>query len=81
MQHCAAPLLHVAIFAATLSSALCLYSTGGPVQILSKKNFKAQVTDSDLPALVEFYAPWCALASSHSFCSQQVQGTVLLRNV
>lgn len=78
MQHSAAPLLHVAIVVATLSSALALYSSGGPVQILSKKNFKAQVIDTDLPALVEFYAPWCALASSDGSCSVKVQGTVLL---
>ena len=81
MQHSAAPLLHVAIVVATLSSALALYSSGGPVQILSKKNFKAQVVDSDLPALVEFYAPWCAIAFSLGFLSVQVQGTELLEEL
>ena len=77
MQHSAASFLVVAVVVATFSSALALYSSSGPVQILSKKNFKAQVVDTDLPALVEFYAPWCAPALSHVFNSVQVQGTVL----
>ena len=66
MRHTAAPLLHVAVLISLSSGALALYSSGGPVQILSKKTFKAQVIDSDLPALVEFFAPWCALAAPDS---------------
>ena len=36
-----------------------LYSGSGPVLSLSKKTFKSQILESDLPAVVEFYAPWC----------------------
>ncbi len=36
-----------------------LYSSSGPVLSLSKKTFKSQILESDLPAVVEFFAPWC----------------------
>ncbi len=53
-------IVRAAVLLAALASAAALYSSGGPVLILSKKNFRAEVLDSSLPALVEFYAPWCA---------------------
>ena len=36
-----------------------LYPSSGPVLSLSKKTFKSQILESDLPAVVEFFAPWC----------------------
>lgn len=36
-----------------------LYQTSGPVKLLNPKNFKSEVLDSDLPSVVEFFAPWC----------------------
>ena len=53
-------IVRAAVLLAALASAAALYSSGGPVVSLSKKNFRAEVLDSSLPALVEFYAPWCA---------------------
>jgi thioredoxin-like negative regulator of GroEL len=53
-------IMRAAVLLAALASAAALYSSGGSVVILSKKNFRAEVLDSSLPALVEFYAPWCA---------------------
>lgn len=35
------------------------YTSSGPVRSLSKKTFKSQILESDLPAVVEFFAPWC----------------------
>ncbi|KAK9845433.1 hypothetical protein WJX81_006361 [Elliptochloris bilobata] len=80
MQLAAPASLLAALFLSSFISALALYSTGGPVQILSKKNFKAEVIDSDLPALVEFYAPWCGhckgLAPAFTKVAESILGLV-----
>ena len=30
-----------------------------PVNVIGKENFKTEVLDSQLPVLVDFWAPWC----------------------
>lgn len=45
-----------------------LYQKGGPVQLLSHKTFDATVLQSDLPAVVEFFAPWYC----HVRCALQI---------
>lgn len=64
--------LYLAALLAVLASATALYSSGGPVRTLDKKNFKAEVLDSNLPALVEFYAPWCGHCKALAPAMQKV---------
>jgi protein disulfide-isomerase A6 len=42
-----------------VSGIAALYSAKGPVKLVTFKNFASEVVDSDLPAVVEFFAPWC----------------------
>lgn len=44
---------------ALLTPATALYTKKSPVVQLTPKTFGKAVLDSDLPAMVEFYAPWC----------------------
>ena len=46
-------------------TANALYSRKGPVAQLTPKTFGKAVLDSDLPAAVEFYAPWSVRVSEH----------------
>ncbi len=41
-----------------LAPSEALYSRKGPVSQLTTKTFGKLVLESDLPAVVEFYAPW-----------------------
>ena len=49
----------LALLSLQLSGLAALYTSKGPVKLLTHRNFAAEVVDSDLPSLVEFYAPWC----------------------
>ena len=55
MKRCGASLVLLSMIAAAHG----LYSSSGPVLSLNKKTFQSQILQSDLPAVVEFYAPWC----------------------
>ena len=55
MKRCGALLVLLSMIAAAHG----LYSSSGPVLSLNKKTFQSQVLQSDLPAVVEFFAPWC----------------------
>ena len=44
-----------------LTPSTALYTKKGPVTQLTTKTFSKAVLDSDLPAMVEFYAPWCVV--------------------
>lgn len=46
------------VLLAMLAAAHGLYTSSGPVLSLTNKNFKSEILESALPALVEFYAPW-----------------------
>lgn len=35
-----------------------LYHKGGPVKLLSRKNFDAEIMQTEMVSIVEFYAPW-----------------------
>ena len=50
----------ILVFCAVLSltPSEALYSRKGPVSQLTTKTFGKMVLESDLPAVVEFYAPW-----------------------
>jgi len=41
-----------------LTPSEALYSRKGPVSQLTTKTFGKLILESDLPAVVEFYAPW-----------------------
>ncbi|BDA46353.1 probable protein disulfide-isomerase DDB_G0275025 [Coccomyxa sp. Obi] len=63
-----------------LGSTDALYSPSGPVKLLNKKNFKSEILDSNLPSIVEFFAPWCghckALAPTYTKVAENLQGMV-----
>ena len=44
--------------AAISSPAQALYGSDSKVKVLTARNFKSAVIDSDIPAMVEFFAPW-----------------------
>lgn len=47
------------LWVALVTPTTALYTKKGPVTQLTPKTFGKAVLDSDLPAMVEFYAPWC----------------------
>ena len=49
----------VLVLLSMLAVSHALYTKSGPVLSLSKKTLKSEILESDLPAVVEFYAPWC----------------------
>ena len=51
--------IRLALLSLHISGIAALYTSKGPVKPLTHKNFAAEVVDSDLPAIVEFFAPWC----------------------
>ncbi|KAK9807192.1 hypothetical protein WJX73_006186 [Symbiochloris irregularis] len=57
-----------------------LYHKGGPVKLLSRKNFDAEVVQTDMVSIVEFYAPWCghckALAPAYAKAASNLEGLV-----
>ncbi len=60
-----------------LGSIDALYSPSGPVKLLNKKNFKSEILESNLPSIVEFFAPWCghckALAPTYTKVAENLQ--------
>lgn len=46
------------LFLAASTPAHAMYSPGGALKLVQAKNFKQKILDSELPAIVEFYAPW-----------------------
>lgn len=61
-----------------LAPSEALYSRIGPVSQLTTKTFGKLVLESELPAVVEFYAPWCghckALAPHFQKVAENLQG-------
>ena len=49
----------VLALAAASMQAHAMYTPGGALKLVNAKNFKQKILDSELPAIVEFYAPWC----------------------
>ena len=66
-----------------LAAAQGMFSSSGPVLSVSKKTFKSQILESDLPAVVEFFAPWCGhcqqLAPTYTKVANNLQVSFLLR--
>lgn len=66
-----------------LAAAQGMYSSSGPVLSVSKKTFKSQILESDLPAVVEFFAPWCGhcqqLAPTYTKVANNLQVSFLPR--
>ncbi|KAL0020067.1 hypothetical protein WJX79_001481 [Trebouxia sp. C0005] len=62
----------------SLAPSEALYSRKGPVSQLTTQTFGKLVLESDLPAVVEFYAPWCghckALAPQFQKVAENLQG-------
>ena len=58
----------VCLFASSSWQADAIYSPGGAMKLVTAKNFKQKILDSELPAIVEFYAPWSA-TSPPLFCA------------
>ena len=60
----------------------CLYNSTSKVVILTEKNFKKLVLDSDDLWMVEFYAPWCghckSLAPEYNKAASALNGLVKL---
>ena len=48
-----------AVLAICLRGSDALYSSSGPVRLVTKKTFASEIVNSDLPSVVEFFAPWC----------------------
>ena len=48
-----------ALLSMQLSGTAALYSAKGPVKLVTFRDFASEIVDSDLPAVVEFFAPWC----------------------
>ena len=51
--------MSVLMLLSVLAVAHGLYGGSGSVLNVSKKSFKAEILESSLPAVVEFFAPWC----------------------
>jgi hypothetical protein len=51
----------VGLFLGLVGPADALYEENGPVKLLGPETFKEVVVDSDLPALVEFFAPYVSI--------------------
>lgn len=43
---------------ASTSPVHALYGSDSKVKLLTARNFQSAVIDSDVPAMVEFFAPW-----------------------
>ncbi|KAL3148687.1 hypothetical protein ABBQ38_014102 [Trebouxia sp. C0009 RCD-2024] len=70
--------LFTLVIVALLASTSALYTKKGPVSQLTTRTFSKAVLDSDLPAIVEFYAPWCghckSLAPHYQKVAENLQG-------
>ena len=70
-------MIAVVCFFAALIPTEALYSKSGPVKLLNKKTFKSEILDSDLPSVVEFFAPWCghckSLAPTYTKVAENLQ--------
>jgi protein disulfide-isomerase A6 len=64
-------------FTSLLAYSHALYLKSGPVKLLDQKKFKAEILESDLPSVVEFFAPWCGhckqLAPTYTKVAQNLQ--------
>ncbi|KAI9017170.1 thioredoxin-like protein [Gaertneriomyces semiglobifer] len=62
------------------SPAFALYSSRDPVVLVNEKTFKREVLSSDVPVIVEFFAPWCGhcknLAPTYVKVAKKVEGYV-----
>lgn len=49
----------VAVLGVFFRRSTALYTSSGPVKLVTKKTFASEIVESDLPSVVEFFAPWC----------------------
>ncbi len=52
----------VLVLATSPRKAHALYGGDSKVKVLTARNFQSAVIDSDVPAMVEFFAPWVSAA-------------------
>ncbi|CAK0750414.1 hypothetical protein CVIRNUC_001989 [Coccomyxa viridis] len=73
------------VLLSVLAVAHGIYGGSGPVLSVNKKDFKAVILESSLPAVVEFYAPWCGhcqqLAPTYTKVAKNLQGMVTVAAV
>lgn len=66
-------------------SVAALYSGSDKVRVLTAKDFKRFIIESNLPAMVEFYAPWCGhcqqLTQIYSRVAENLYGIVTIAAV
>eukprot|EP01023_Acetabularia_acetabulum_P024569 TRINITY_DN2369_c0_g1_i4.p1 TRINITY_DN2369_c0_g1~~TRINITY_DN2369_c0_g1_i4.p1 ORF type:complete len:749 (-),score=166.87 TRINITY_DN2369_c0_g1_i4:288-2534(-) len=72
--------LQVVIYILLVNGIIGLYDGKGAVTTLTTSNFQSLITDSNIPALVEFYAPWCGhcqqFAPTYKNIADKLQGIV-----
>jgi len=67
---------------ASTSPVHALYGSDSKVKLLTARNFQSAVIDSDVPAMVEFFAPWCGhcqqLSPIYSRVAENLHGIVTI---
>ena len=71
----------VAVLGIFLRGSAALYSKSGPVKVVTKKTFASEIVESDLPSVVEFFAPWCGHCKQLTPTYQKVAENLQVRSV